>query len=214
MGFRKITNAGRRICIGKFPSLKMGRNVWFESLLERDLIFMLEYDSDVISYREQAIRIFYELNGKRRYYTADILCQRKNQKPQVIEVKYQSELSKPKIDQVIRTITPICEREGYDFLVYTEIDIRVQPLLDNIKLLRIYARTPLIPYHKLLCYEMFVKTPELSLQEVFHSFAAKGIGKEVVLALLYRGVISTDFTGPIEPNSLIRCNLLLNSKEA
>jgi hypothetical protein len=214
MGFRKITNAGRRISIGKFPSLKMGRNVWFESTLERDLIFMLEYDSDVMSYREQAIRIFYELNGKRRYYTADILCQRKNQKPQIIEVKYQRELSKSEIDQVIRTITTICEREGYDFLVYTEIDIRVQPRLANIKLQWNYSRTPLYPYHEVLCYEIFKKRTEVSLQELSQFFAAKGIDKQVVLGLLYWGVLSTDLYSPIKPSSPIRYNLPLNAKEA
>ena len=33
---RKISNTGTRKLIGKFPSLKTGRVIWYESLLERD----------------------------------------------------------------------------------------------------------------------------------------------------------------------------------
>jgi hypothetical protein len=56
---RKITNAGNRKVIGKFPSLKMNRVIWWESQLERDYIYLLEIDPEVLSYSEQPFTISY-----------------------------------------------------------------------------------------------------------------------------------------------------------
>ena len=43
MSVRKIINKGNRKVIGRFPSLKLKRNVWWESQLERDYIYILEF---------------------------------------------------------------------------------------------------------------------------------------------------------------------------
>ncbi|MGQ4648881.1 hypothetical protein [Lyngbya aestuarii] len=56
---RKITNAGNRKVIGKFPSLKMNAVIWWESQLERDYIYLLEIDPEVLSYGEQPLTISY-----------------------------------------------------------------------------------------------------------------------------------------------------------
>ena len=49
VGARKITNRGTKKIIGKFPSLKMNTAIWWESQLERDYIYLLEIDPDVLS---------------------------------------------------------------------------------------------------------------------------------------------------------------------
>lgn len=203
MSFRKISNAGRRINVSKVPMIDMERNVPSESTLERDLCIRLAFDSDVTSVREQAMRIFFELNGKRQHYTPDYLVERKNRRPQIIEVKYKKDIS-IWFEQLFRIITPICDRTGYEFLVYTESEIRVQPLLDDIKLLRSYARIPLYPTHEVLCHEFFANKAEATLQELYQFFAAKNVDKQVVLALLYHGVLATDHSLPLAVNSPIR----------
>ena len=49
-GARKITNRGRRDrVIDKFMSVKMRKAIWWESQLERDYCYFLEYDRDVIA---------------------------------------------------------------------------------------------------------------------------------------------------------------------
>jgi hypothetical protein len=181
----------------------MGRNIWNESILERDLIFQMEYDRDVVSYREQAVRIFFELDGKRRFYTPDFSCELRNRRPQIIEVKPKAKLSSW-FKQLYRIITPICDREGFDFLVYTEFQIRIQPLLDNIKCLWKYARTPIYPFHQVLCHDCFSTRTQRTLCEVFEFFAKRAVDKQVVLALLYWGVISTDLMIPLGADSPVR----------
>lgn len=59
---RKITNAGNRKVIGKFPSLKMNAVISWESQLERDYIYLLEIDPEVLSYGEQPFTISYTDN--------------------------------------------------------------------------------------------------------------------------------------------------------
>jgi hypothetical protein len=181
----------------------MTTNIWTESILERDLIYRLEYDSNVISYRAQAIRLFFELDGKRRYYTPDLLCERRIGPPQIIEVKPKNKLS-PWFLQLYRIITPICEREGFEFIVYTEFEIRIQPFLSNIKILWKYARTPLYPSHQVLCYEFFSSRQEATLGELFEFFVSREVEKQVVLALLYCRIISTDLSIPLGTDSPVR----------
>jgi hypothetical protein len=76
VGVRKITNAGSKKVIGKFPSIKMDAIIWWESQIERDYIYLLEIDPDVISYVGQPFKIFYTDLGKSRSYTPDFLVKR------------------------------------------------------------------------------------------------------------------------------------------
>jgi hypothetical protein len=203
MSFRKISNAGRRINVCKFPSEKMQENIWTESILELCFAYMCERDRNIRSYRAQAIRIYYELDGKRHSYTADFLIYRKNQRPLIVEVKPKHHIT-PWFDQLIRIVTPICDQAGYDFAVHTDREILVEPFLTTIKRLRYYSRTPVYPHHQLLCHEFFATRMQGTLQEIFEFFAKRNVEKSVVLALLYRDVIFTDLSIPLGLNSPIR----------
>jgi hypothetical protein len=76
MPVRKVSNRGGNT-IGHFPSLKMGRMIDYESLIERDLIYLLEFEQDVTWYAEQPLTIPYHYEEKERDYTPDfhIVCQ-------------------------------------------------------------------------------------------------------------------------------------------
>ena len=76
MKARRITNTGTLKNIGKFPSLKNKTMVWFESHLERDFIYLTEFDKSVIKYQEQPFKIQYFINGKKYKYTPDFLIER------------------------------------------------------------------------------------------------------------------------------------------
>ena len=200
---RKITNTGTRNLIGKFPSLKMGRVVWYESLLERDYMYLLEIDSDVISYREQPGRIYYTLGGKRHRYTPDLLVERRSEK-QIIEVKLKKVAEKEEYRRLFHIAGEICRRESYEFRVATEETIRLQPRLNGIKLLYKYARTVLLPQHQIGCHEFFTMKQEAPLGEVTRFFASKGVGQQVVYALIFHGVLSADLTRPLTQHSVVR----------
>ncbi|HEV2912597.1 MAG TPA: TnsA endonuclease N-terminal domain-containing protein [Pyrinomonadaceae bacterium] len=201
MSTRKPPNRGSRCKnVGKFFSVKMNTMLWFESLLEEALMYLLDFDPGVRRFREQPCRIRYILDGKTRHYTPDILVERVNEK-QIIEVKPKKKVMNEKYDLLFRIILPICEEAGYRFKVFTEEMIMQQPMLNNIKALWSYARTPLYPQHQIFSREFLQENPLVSLGEVFESFQQKNIPKQVVYALLFWGLIDFDLTEPLGLNS-------------
>lgn len=135
---------------GRLRSYKLKRVVSFESSLERDMIFLLEYSPKVRSYQEQPITIEYFHDGKKHSYTPDFFVEYdKNfasgirQKPMIIEVKYRKNLRKnwkqlkPKFQAALRYASD----RGWRFKIMTEVEIRT-PYLDNIRFLLGYYEHP------------------------------------------------------------------------
>ncbi len=199
---RTITNSWRRINVCKFPSPKNGRNIWTESMVELWFAMICEHDRNVISYGTQSVRIHFEMDGKRRSYTADFLIYRKNGRPLVVEVKYRRFIT-PWFDKLFRIVSPICDRKGFDFVVKTEKDILVEPLLTTLKRLRCYSRMRILPQHQLLCHEFFLTRRRTTLAEIFDVFESWGEDRRVVLALMYHHFFLTDYSIPLGLNSPI-----------
>ena len=103
MGFRKITNKGGvRKFIGKFASYVHKKIIMYESRLERDFLYLIEWDYlDVLEIAEQACRIYYMFDGKRRRFTVDFLIKRKKKK-QIVEIKYSGQARKLKYQAAFR----------------------------------------------------------------------------------------------------------------
>src|SRR5205814_2674316 len=87
MPARKIPRYGAQKNIGKFFSVKTGLVAWYESLLERDEMYLLDFDPFVTFWCEQPLKIRYVLNGKIHFYTPDLEVHRLAVK-QLVEVKY------------------------------------------------------------------------------------------------------------------------------
>lgn len=203
MSARKPPNRGiRGKNVGKFFSVKINTMLWFESLLEEALMYLLDFDPGVKWFREQPCRIRYILDGKIRHYTPDIFVLRADEK-QIIEVKPKKKVVTEKYDLLFRIILPICEEGGYKFKVFTEDMIMQQPRLNNIKALWSYARTPLHLWHQIYSREFLQENPGASLGEVFESFKQKNISKQVVYAFLFWGIMDFDLTEPLGLDSQI-----------
>ncbi len=57
--------------VGRFPYLKMGWMIAFESLLERDFIYLRDYDLRVEWFEEQPLTIEYLHDGQTLHYAPD-----------------------------------------------------------------------------------------------------------------------------------------------
>jgi hypothetical protein len=204
MPVRCIPPLGTRKNIGKFPSVKMGRVAWYESLLERDYMYLLDSDAQVQQWEEQPLKIRFVHNGKTHHYTPDFEVHRTSKK-QIVEVKPQKKVDSGEWDFLFRIATSLCEREGYEFLVVTDKTIQKQPGLENVKKLWKYARTPLLPQHQILCKKFFCRNhvPEISLGELLSYFRAEKIPVEVAYALIFFGALEIDMAQPINPKNLI-----------
>jgi len=61
---RKITNRGTKKQTGLFPSEKNEKTIEYESSIELDYFYLLEFDEDVVSYEEQPFSIHYLYLGR------------------------------------------------------------------------------------------------------------------------------------------------------
>lgn len=114
---------------GLVQSKKTQTALRFESTLERDFIYLLEFDPSVDFYIDQPFTIYYfDINKKKRKYTPDFLVQYidKNKKSEVIEIKYKKNLDanslqlKPKFDAARN----FCKLNNLNFRVITDNEIR------------------------------------------------------------------------------------------
>ena len=91
MVISRLTTKNRRPKqnIGNFSSCKMETSFRYNSLLQKDFMYWLEFDTDVLSYDTPGIVVNYQSNGKEKSHTPDFQVVR-YQKKQIIEVKSQN----------------------------------------------------------------------------------------------------------------------------
>ena len=131
---------------GTFSSAKNGKSLGYESLLERDLMILLEFDDTVERFEEQPVKVPLLVNGKKRKpYVPDILIYHlptptgEIWRPVMGEVKKSDDLKRnkakyaPKFEAAYR----YAEERGWEWRIFTEKEIRT-PYLDNLKFLREY----------------------------------------------------------------------------
>jgi hypothetical protein len=202
MRVRTPRNTGTLKNIGKFPSLKNKKTVWFESHLERDFIYLAEFDKNIIKYQEQPFKVKYFLDGKQRLYTPDFFVERKNKK-QVVEIKPQSKIETEEFTHFSNHMKDFFAREGCEYLVITDSIIRLQPKLSNIKLLWRYARMSITTKHLILIHELFDDSLSISFSEIYSFLSQKKEQKELIYALLFHGYLLIDIEKPIAAESII-----------
>jgi len=192
---------------GKFPSAKNGVANMYESSLEKDLIYSLEFDHNVRNYEEQPVTIEYlGEEGKLRRYTPDFLVNYKNHTPlsaslktTLIEVKYRADLwkdwksLKPKFKAAIN----YADQKGWRFKILTEKEIRTE-FQYNARFLVRYLRADIDPdkmNHILdLIKEFEVSTPQELMVASSSSAKMQGYYLFTIWYLVANGFICCDLT--------------------
>ncbi|OIQ90166.1 hypothetical protein GALL_279070 [mine drainage metagenome] len=131
---------------GTYSSAKNGKSLGYESLLERDLMILLEFDDAVKSFGEQPVKVPLVANGKKlKPYVPDILIHYlptlsgETRRPTLGEVKDREDLKKnkakyaPKFDVASR----YAAERGWEWHIFTDKEIST-PYLENLKFLREY----------------------------------------------------------------------------
>jgi hypothetical protein len=143
---RKVSNRGGNI-IGRFPSFKLGRMVDFESLIERDLIFVLDFEPDVETFCEQPLTIEYQDEGKVRHYTPDFYVIKKGQHL-LIECKPEKFVQSAKNQRKFSAGQAWCATRGWAYQLVTDQSLYSGYRLQNIKHLTQFARYAISPAMK------------------------------------------------------------------
>ena len=143
MPVRKVSNRGGNV-IGRFPSLKMGRMIAFESLLERDFIYLLDYDIRVECFEEQPLTIEYQYEEQCHHYTPDFHLVVAGRHV-LVECKPESFVETDENRRKFVAAHGWCEKCGWEFRVVTDQHVRSGFRLQNIKRLTPYARLTVDP---------------------------------------------------------------------
>jgi hypothetical protein len=125
---------------GKFPSRKMDRMIHWESQLERDAVLLFEFSGGVAAYREQPLRTHYTLDGKTRRYTPDFEITFQTGEVLLIEVKPSAKVKEPEEARRLARVKEHFRSEGSSLRIITEIEIRQEQLLANLRALFRYRR--------------------------------------------------------------------------
>lgn len=151
MPVRKVSNRGGNV-IGCFPSMKVRRMVAFESLIELDYLYLLDYEANVEWFEEQPLTIEYYHDGKALHYTPDFHIVDTERGNVLIECKPLIFIDKEENQRKFWAAKAWCMERGWTFQVVTDQDIRTGFRLENIKLLTRYARYVVEPQTKAQIY--------------------------------------------------------------
>jgi hypothetical protein len=207
---RKITNRGSSKNTGYFPSIKNKRPVAFESHIERDYIYLLEFDKDVVSYFEQPLKIKYDINNGTYTYIPDFLVNRTN-KTQIIEIKPYNKLKKIMEDEKKRIkyvmAYKYCNANGYEFKIVTDINIRSGCLLENAKYLFAYSRLDVPASQKMLIRNLLITQGPTPIKNIINELSDSETDSckmySYILSLIYSHHIKTDMTKKISRHSIV-----------
>lgn len=194
----------RVVC--KIPSQKMRRIVPVNSFLARDYVLLMEYNPQVRLYREQPCNIRFRYGGKVRVCTPDFLVVDRTGARRFVRLKPESWAIAEDDAAFLHAVSCICQEHGLEFTLVHEADIRRQPRLHNIGLLRRYSQTEPGMQHRLLCREFLRHTPAPTLGALIETFRDHDIAcpEAVAHALIWHGVISTDLNRPLDRQSVIK----------
>lgn len=176
--------------------------IWYESLNERDYMYLLEIDPDVVSYSSQPLKISYTLDDQVQRYTPDFLVERRS-KQQIVEIKPNSQLDNDKNLKLFQSMTSISQSQGWEFVVITDEMIRREPLLSNVKLLYRYAQIPLTLQHLIVCHQYLSNQPPITLLTAFQDLQPQGVSQEILLKLIFLGFLETDLMNQLGSHSQI-----------
>ncbi|MHB1697433.1 MAG: TnsA endonuclease N-terminal domain-containing protein [bacterium] len=212
---RKIPVQTRSVA-GYFYSFKNGRNIDFESQLEKKFYLLFEFTEEIESYQEQPVKVGAIVNGRKISYFPDCLVRFRPElslKPLLIEIKYLKELKekKEKIAAKARAVHAYSRENGYLFKIFTDARLD-ETYIDNIKFLYRYCHKP-----KTGRYDEYegkilsaLSDNGMSVNELLETVSVDSEEKAVVLPvlwhLIFNKMITADLYRPLTNSTIISLN--------
>lgn len=165
----------------------------YDSGLERDFLRLCDFDPSITDFQSQPFQLEYWLDGRERSYTPDVLIG----SDRLIEVKPENRTSKLEFQRWVGAVREACANRGYTFEVVTDIEIRRQPRLDNVLLLRRYHRQPVHEDVRLNASEWVREAPGIPLSELLERLGRTERALADLYGLLACHAVQYDIHQPI-----------------
>jgi hypothetical protein len=210
MGVRRMKNSGGNV-IGTFPSLKMREQIPYESSIERDLLFFLEYDASVARYQAQPFAINgSSADGTAHTYIPDFQVIRTDSK-EIVECKPSAHLHKAHAQQQLALGQAWADANQHLFVLITDTDLRTGPRLANLKLLWRYSRLCVPSPITSRCRSILIAQPDgLSLEALAAALSDTSSSFELLpylYRLVFEHILHTDLTQPLSLRTCVQLQL-------
>lgn len=190
-----VTRSGRKLR-GYFPSMKLGRMVEWESLLERDAILLLEFSPGVKSFREQPELIQYRDGDVLRRYFPDFEVITVAAELIHLEVKPEKQLLRPDVAHKLTRVAEHYAARRHAYRIITDTVIRRQPLLGNVTLLARLRRQDDTLLSLSLETRRWLTGGPLPFDDLAHR-----VGHDRLLKMIALGHVGCDLTTPLSGTS-------------
>lgn len=133
LSMSKIKLKGENVSVNNSPE------VYFESSLESDYMYLLEFNPEVKFYYERPIILSYKKVASTNKYTPNFLVDYHSGRKELVELKHKSDLALPMHDyaQQFELAQQLCKENNLTFRLLSEEDIHT-PQLFNAKFLTYY----------------------------------------------------------------------------
>lgn len=209
MPVRNVASRGGN-AIGRFPSLKMQRMIAFESLLERDFIYLLDYDTAVTWFEEQPLTIEYQHEGKLLHYTPDFHLVERDQHI-LVECKPEHFVNTADNSRKFAAARAWCQTCAWQFRIVIDADVRAGHRLQNIQLLTGYARHRIAPVLRCQIYAALQSASAATpIQDLARTLCPSNPAAVTagILHLAYHGVVDLSLDhAPITPTTSVALRL-------
>tara|TARA_R110002050_G_scaffold46605_5_gene109586 strand:- start:10040 stop:10669 length:630 start_codon:yes stop_codon:yes gene_type:complete len=177
----------------KFASAKVRETIMCESTLEFDVCFYHEYNEAIEHYGSQPEGFEYRFKGKNLPYTPDTLIRYVDQTEKYHEYKPYSLACDPIFREKFAAKQEASLKLGIELILVTEKQIRINPILNNLKLLHRYSGIYGINViqHELLKFVQ--KSGRITLKDICSEFKlTPGVSRSFLCSLIHKGILKTE----------------------
>lgn len=199
---RRIISRSRVRPTGKYPSLKLGRMVHWESVYELHAFRLLDCDSNVRTFAEQPCEIRYVLHECEHSHFPDVLVVHADRK-EFWEIKPDSHAHRPDITDRTALLSTCLPDWGYRYRLVLASELTMQPRMNNIVTLLRFGRTDVPAVHRESAQEVLRRTRMVTWQQV--NDGALGVnGRATLCRLTLEGLLTVEMHTQIGPTTVFR----------
>lgn len=180
----------------KFASAKINDVVMCESTIEFDACFHHEYNDNIKSYGSQPEGFKYEFNGKIFPYTPDTLIVYNNGREEYQEYKPESKTKSALFKEQFKAKKIASLKLGRELVLVTDKQIRVNPILNNLKLIHRYSGVYGVCEIQRMLLTFIQMSGFMKFNDVRSHFDLPvGETRSFVYALIHKGLLKTNLAG-------------------
>jgi len=177
----------------KFASTKVDDVIMCESTLEFDVCFHHEYNDLIESFGSQPEGFKYEFMGKTLSYTPDTLISYTDKTQKYHEYKPYSKIASPLFRAEFAAKRAASLKLGIDLVLVTDRQIRVNPILNNLKLLHRYSGVYGISSIQKELLNFIHKSGTIKLNDISHQIGLPiGEARSFLFALIGKGLLKAN----------------------